>query len=256
MAKTFLRPLAMVALMAGVLILAAACESGPAPTDTPSPTATPTPTPTPELTLEDLLVSVREKLSAISTATFHLVDEFESGGKFFGNTLKSIDGEIKAPDSFRMLVDVVAPGFGFVQIEMMAVGDQAFMKFAKDAPWAPLPLDQVPFNFGGIGMTLSDLVPVIKDLSITDKETLDGVVTIRFGGNVTSEDLSSLITSADPGYAVKLAFWVNESDHELRQIRIAGQIFDDDAPETVRFLTIDEINAPVDIQLPDIASGQ
>ena len=104
-----------------------------------------------------------------------MIDEFESGGKFFGNTLKSIDGEIKAPDSFRMLVDVVAPGFGFVQIEMMAVGDQAFMKFAKDAPWAPMPLDQVPFNFGGIGATLSDLVPVIQDLSISGKETVEGV---------------------------------------------------------------------------------
>ena len=250
MAKTFLRRLAIVALMTGFLFLAAACESEPAPTDTP------VATPTPELTLEDLLVSVREKLASISTATFHLVDEFESGGKFFGNTLKSIDGEIKAPDSFRMLVDVVAPGFGFVQIEMMAVGDQAFMKFAKDAPWAPIPLDQVPFDFGGIGMTLSDLVPVIKDLSITGKETLDGVGTIRFDGNVSSEDLSSLITSADPGYAVTLSFWVHETDHTLQQIRIAGQIFDDDAPETVRFLTIGSIDAPVDIQLPDIASGQ
>ena len=36
-------------------------------------------------------------------------------------------------------MDVVAPGFGFVEIEMLAVGDQAYMKFSKDAPWAPLP---------------------------------------------------------------------------------------------------------------------
>ena len=256
MAKTFLRPLAIVALMTGFLFLAAACESEPAATDTPAPTATPVPTPTPELTLEELLDSVRKKLSSMSTARFQMIDEFESGGKFLGNTLKSIEGEIKAPDSFRMLMDVVAPGFGFVQIEMMAVGDQAYMKFAKDAPWAPLPLDQVPFNFGGIGTTLSDLVPVIEGLAITGKESLEGVQTIRFDGDVISEDLLSLITSVDPGYAVELAFWVNESDHELRQIRIAGQIFDDDAPETVRFLTIDDINAPVDIQLPDIASGQ
>lgn len=250
MFKNLFSSLSIVLLMAVLTLTAIACESEPAPTDTP------VATPTPELTLESLITSVREKLSAISTAKFQMIDEFESGSKFFGNTLKNIDGEIKAPDSFRMLVDVVAPGFGFVQIEMMAVGEQAFMKFAKDAPWAPLPLDQVPFNFGGIGDTLSDLVPVIEDLSITGTESLEGVQTIRFDGNVTSEDLVTLITSADPGYAVTLSFWVNESDHELRQIRIAGQIFDDDAPETVRFLTIDDINAPVDIQLPDIASGQ
>ncbi len=256
MFKPFLLPLSIVVLMTGFLFLAAACETEPAPTDTPAPTATPVPTPTPELTLEDLLVSVREKLSSMSTARFQMIDELESGSKFFGNTLKSIEGDIKSPDSFRMLVDVVAPGFGFVQIEMMAIGDQAFMKFAKDAPWAPLPLDQVPFNFGGIGTTLSDLVPVIKDLSIAGTETLEGAVAIRLDGTVTSEDLLSLITSADPGYAVALSFWVDEADHTLRQIRIAGQIFDDDAPETTRLLIIDRINDPVDIQLPDIASGQ
>ena len=250
MFKPFLLPLSIVVLMMGFLFLAAACETEATSTDTP------VPTPTPELTLEDLLSSVREKLFSMSTAKFKMVDEAESGAKFFETTLKKIEGEIKSPDGFRMLVDVVAPGFGFVQIEMMAIGEQAFMKFSKDAPWAPLPLDQVPFNFGGIGTTLSDLVPLIKDLSITGKETLDGAETFRLDGNVTSEDLSSLITSADPGHAVTLTFWVGEADHTLRQIRIAGQIFDDDAPETTRLLTISNINAPVDIQLPDIASGQ
>ena len=32
------------------------------------------------------------------------------------------------------------------------------MKFAKDAPWVPLPLDLVPFNFAGLGPTLRDLL--------------------------------------------------------------------------------------------------
>ena len=49
-------------------------------------------------------------------------------------TFKSMEAEVKVPDSFRMLVEVVSPAFGFVEIEMMAVGEQAFIKLSKDAP--------------------------------------------------------------------------------------------------------------------------
>ena len=57
---------------------------------------------------------------------------------------------------------------------MLAVGDQAVMKFSKDAPWVPLPLDQVPFNFAGLGMTLRDLLATIEDGTITGKESPAG----------------------------------------------------------------------------------
>ena len=102
-------------------------------------------------------------MAAMSTAKFNMVDEKETGAKFFGTTFKRMETEVEAPDSFRMVVDVEAPGFGFVKIEMLAVGDQAYMKLSKDAPWNPLPLDQVPFNFTGLGMTLRDLLTTIKD---------------------------------------------------------------------------------------------
>ena len=250
MSQTFGRRLSIAALLTSFLFLAAACEAGA------TPTAAPTPTPTPALTVDDLLSSVVEKLTAMSAAKFKLVDEVESGAQFFGTTFKSMEGEVKAPDSFRMLVDVVAPGFGFVQIEMMAVGDQAYMKFSKDAPWNPLPLEQVPFNFGGIGVTLSEVLPIIKDVSITGKESIGGSQAIRVQGNVVSEDLSDLITSVDSGHAVVLTLWIEEAEHTLRQIRIEGQLYDDDAPGTKRLLTIEDVNVPVDIQLPDTASGQ
>ena len=131
-------------LALGFLLLAVACGSEP------TPTAAPTPTPTPDL--NSVLSSAGEELASLSTARFHMVDEMESGAKFFGLTLKTVEGEIKSPDSARIVVDAVAPGLGFVEVEIIASGEQAFMKFSQDAPWAPLPVDQVPFNFGGLGV--------------------------------------------------------------------------------------------------------
>ena len=256
--KILRRRLSITVLVMGLMLLTAACGSEPAPTVAPTsaPTAAPTPTPTPELTLDSVLSSAGQGLAEMSTAKFQMIDELESGSQFFGMTLKNVEGEIKSPDSFRMLVNVETPNFGFVAIEMMAVGEQAYMKFSRDAPWAPLPLDQVPFNFGGMGVTLSELLPILKDVSFTGRESVDGIQTVRLDGNVVSEEMSKLITSVDSGHPIQLTFWFDEAGYTLRQFRMIGKLFNDDAPETSRLVGIMNVNAPVDIQLPDIASGQ
>ena len=273
------RGLAFTVLAAGLLLAAAACGSDPEPTATPAPTPTaaptptpiptptaaPTPTPEPTVTptpepkrdsaLDDLLSKVGGNLAAMSTVKFRMVDEKESGTKFFGTTLKSVEGEVKAPDSVRMMVDVEAPALGFVEIEILAVGEQAYMKFSRDAPWAPLPLSQVPFNFGELGAVLSELLPIIENVSIEGRESVEGVETVRVEGNVVSEELADLITSADSGHAIALTLWIDEGALTLKQLRISGKVFDDDAPETERLIAIVGIDVPVDIQLPDVDSG-
>ena len=239
-------------LLAGLLVLAAACGSGAEPKmeATPDPTATPEP----EIALDELVASAREKLAAISTTKFEMVDEKESGAKFFGMTLKSVEGEVKSPDGFKMFVDVENPSFGFVVIEMTALGEDAFIKFSADAPWLPLPLEEVPFNFAGIGTVLSQVLPAMENAEITGRESIEGVESIRVQGDAVSENLADLITSVDPGHPLRLGFWFSEADHSITQFQILGKIFNDDGPETSRLIKISNINLPVEIQVPDIAS--
>ncbi len=238
------RKLLYIMLAMGLLTLLVACQGG----------AEPTSTPKPELTVDELLASAREKLAAISSVKFIMTDELQTGSKFFNTTLKSVEGEVSASDSMRMTVDVEAPVFGFIEIEIVAVGDQSLMKFSRDAPWLPLSLEEVPFNFKGMGFTLSELVPLLKDATKVRQESVGGVQTILLEGSLQSEDLSNLITSTNAGHTVMLSFWIDEVDHSLKQLRITGQVFDDDAPETRRLIVIDETNIPIDIQLPEAAS--
>ena len=237
------RVFSVAVLAMGLLLLASACESEP------------TPTPVPELTVDELLSDTGEDLAALTSASFRMVDEMESGAKFFGMTLKTVEGVVETPASFRMLVDLVAPGLGFAEIEMVAVGDDAYMKFSADAPWNPLPLEQVPFNFGGIGVTLSELLTVVEGPAITGRESLGNVQVIRVDGSIVSDDLSNLITSVDSGHPIALTLWIDEADHTLQQLRLGGKFYDDDAPETARLIVISDVNAPVDIQLPDVSGS-
>ena len=238
----------LASLLIGSLLLAAACEEEP----TPTPTAALTPTPS----ADHFIAAVGQNIAAMSTAKFGMIDETETGAKFFGTTFKSMEAQVEAPDSLRMIVEVVAPGFGFVAIEIVKVGDQAFLKLSEDAPWLPLPPDQVPFNFAGMGTVFAGPPDIITDLKLIGQEEVQGAQSIKVEGVIDSEALLPLITTANPGHPVTLTLWIDETEAVLRQLRLAGQIYDEDAPETTRLLTIEDVNVPVDIQLPDSASGQ
>ena len=140
---TPIRGLSITVLMVASLFMAAACAEEPTATPAPAPTATatpaPTPTPTPTPSAADYLAAAGANIGAMQTAKFSMVDETGTGALFFGATFKSMEAVLKAPDGLRMLVDVVAPGFGFLEIEMIKVGDQAFVKLSKNARWSPLP---------------------------------------------------------------------------------------------------------------------
>ena len=233
-------------LAVGVLLLGAACQS--------EQSAEPPPE-SDELSVDELVSSVADKLASITSVQLEMIDELESGAQFFGTTFKSMEAEVRSPDRVRMLVEVVVPALGFAEVEILAVDEQAFMKFSRDAPWLPLPLDQVPFDFRAVGVSLSEIVRNITDPSVTGEETVLGRPTIRLEGQVVSDDLAALITSTDPGHPVSLTLWVDEADHTLRQLLIAGRLFNDDAPETRRLVIISGIDVPVDIQLPEVASG-
>ena len=243
--------LALAALLVVCVALAVGCQSEPTPTPTAAPTPTATPVPTPTPSPEDFIARVSQSFATLQTAKFSMTDETETGAKFFGTTFKSMEAEVEAPDSLRMLVEVVAPGFGFVAIEIVQVGDAAFLKLSADAPWSPLPPDQVPFNFAGIGTVFAGLPETISDVTVTGREEVQGAQAVRVEGVVDSEVMLPLITTANAGHPVTLTLWVDEADFVLRQMRLAGQLYDEDAPETTRLLTIDNINEPVDIRLPE-----
>ena len=238
----------LTALLIGSLLLAAACEG--------DPTTTPTSAPTPTPSAEDIIAAVGQNIAAMSTAKFGMIDETETGAKFFTTTFKSMEAEVEAPDSLRMRVEVIAPFLGFVVIEIVKVGDQAFLKLSEDAPWNPIPTDEVPFNFAGMGTFFAGLPETMTDVALIGQEEVQGEQAVQIQGVIDSEVLQPLITDADPGHTVTLTFWIDEAEALLRQFRLAGQIYDGDAPETTRLLTIEDINAPVDIRLPDSASGQ
>ncbi len=238
--------LAFVAL-AVVFVLATGACGGEAEPDAPE--ADPTTTTTEALSAEAVLKGAAEEIATLSTTKFTMVDENETGAKFMGTTLKRLNAEVEEPDRFKLAVEAQS-ALGFVRIQVVGIGDEVLMQLFDGAPWSPVEPDQIPFNLTGLGMTLHDILLAIEDATISGSESLGGGPALRLETTLASDDLSALITNADSGHSLDALLWIGESDRALRQIRIAGQVYDDDAQETVRVITIEDVDVPVDITLP------
>ncbi|MDE0267891.1 MAG: LppX_LprAFG lipoprotein [Acidimicrobiaceae bacterium] len=245
-------PIVVLTTYVMLMFLGAACggESAES-TESPTPTSTTT---TLALSAADYIAAVSESVAGISTAKFTMVDEKESGELFYGMTFKDMEATIQDPNSLDIIIRALNPALGFVEVRMVRVGDQAAMKLSDDAPWASIPVDEIPFNFTGLKTVFTVLPTIIRDLVMVGREEVQGSQTMSVRGVITSEDLTPLVTSADAGHEVAVTFWISETDFALKQLKIVGRLFDGDDPETVRFLVIEDIDVPVTIELPEVAS--
>ena len=203
--------------------------------------------------MSELLAGVVEKLASMSTARLKFVDVEETGAEFFGFTFKSMAVEVEAPSTSRMVVEVDVPFLGTRQIEIVAVEDQAYVKLPPGTTWTTFSVGQLPFNLGGLGGALAELLPLVQSAAvIAGQETVMGTETIRVETRVASDDLSAIVPTVELSYEVGLILWIDTAELQLCQIRIDGPLFEDDAPETQRLLTFEAINIAVDIQIPDV----
>ena len=85
-------------------------------------------------------------------------------------------------------------------------------------------------------------------------ERLNGIDTVLITGRILSEDLSELVPGSAEGFPVDLEFWL-ERNGLLRQVLIIGRVVATDVPDTVRTLTLDNINQPVEIEPPGNTSS-
>ena len=108
----------------------------------------------------------------------------------------------------------------------------------------------LPFNFANLGGTLSDIIDSLEAPRIIGTDTIGGVTAWLLRGTVPSEDLSSLVPTADSGFEVGLELWIEQEQGLLRKVRIEGQVLSRDDPEIVRILTLYNFDQPVEISLP------
>ena len=237
-------PLLIGLLGALVLCFAAGC----APAPTPIPTATPEPPPDPKATLA---LAVTNLLS-LNSAAFTL--EHRTGGTALlpGLVMKKATGVVDIPNRLRLMVEAEVEALQtFVEINVIIIEDQAYMTDFFSGQWRMIPPESLPVNFLDFGETLAGIVEAVVDPGLSGVEEFEGRQNERIKGLVSSETLASLVPGAEEGLEVTLELSVNREDGLLSRILITGPVVPGDLADTVRLLSIDDVNVPVNIAPPE-----
>ena len=199
---------------------------------------------------EELLRDVASQVRSLKSASFVL--DHESGSTVLspGLVMTRVSGDIETPDKVHLVVEaeLVSPK-AYVELEMVGVGDRFYTSDPVTDEWRQVPPDEWPLNFNNLATTLADIVLSIHRPLFIDSQDADGSIGLK--GTVRSEDLIALIPGASEGTEVAVQLWLDEKDGSLRQVVLTGLVVATDAPETVRRLTLDNLNEPLEISVPE-----
>ena len=116
--------------------------------------------------------------------------------------------------------------------------------------WQEISKDIVPLNFSNLGQTLAGVIESVQEPELIGSERVHNYDAYRIWGLVKSNDLSTLVPNAGDGFDLDLELLVDRNRGLLLQVLIAGQMIDTDVPETIRILTLDDIDSTVEINAP------
>ena len=236
------------ALMAGFLVvgLLAACGAE---------TATQPPSGAVEIDPEPAMRQAVDQLLALESAAFSL-DHLEGSTVLVpGVLMTKVSGVVSIPDRFSVTVEAESQfPKSYIEISIITIEDTAYMTDIFSGRWNQVSADALPFNLSGLGQTLAEIVDAVQRPRVVGEERLNGVDTLHIEGEIASQDLSGLVPGAGEGFPVGLELWL-ERDGLLRQVLIIGRVVPTDAMNTVRQLTLDDINQPVEINPPSNPPG-
>ena len=230
----------VVALM--LLLQITGCGSAP----TPTPTLLPPPDP------QTMLSSAVATILDLKSAAFTLEHQVGSTKILPGLAMNKAFGVLEVPDKLSLTVEAESESpRSYVEIKVITIGNRAYITDFFTGQWREEPAEALPVNFVDFGRTLGDIMDAVQAPRLLGPEKLAGRVYDRLEGVVQSEDLASLVPGAAEGFDVVLELWLHQEDGWLRQVVITGQVVASDIPDTVRLLTLDDVNIPVDITAPE-----
>ncbi len=165
--------------------------------------------------------------------------------------MNKVSGVVDIPDRFRLKVQAESlfpPAF--VEINIVVIEDRAFMTDPGTGRWSEQAPESLPINLSNLGRTLANIIEAVEAPTLVGSEELKGYDTYRIGGGIKSQNLSELVPGADEGLDVRLDLWLDRVRSLLLQVLITGRVVSADAADTVRLLTLDDINLPVEISPP------
>ncbi len=192
-----------------------------------------------------------ENLLALESVSFDLDQETGSTLVFPGLVMHRAYGVVDVPSRFNVTIEAetVFPR-SYIEIGIISIDGTAYMTDILSGDWREVPPEALPMNLNALGETLAGIVDAVQRPELLGSENLRGREVYHLRGDVLSQDLRKLVPNAADGFDVVLDMWVDRAENLLLEALITGQVLATDDAESVRRLTLDDINAPVAVTAP------
>ena len=196
------------------------------------------------------------QLLALESASFRLNHLKGSTALVPGVSMTMVSGEISIPDRFSVTVEARSEfPKSYLEISIVTIENTAYMTNIFGGGWNQISPDSLPFNLLRLGQTLAGIVDAMQSPRVLGEERLNGIDTLYINGTIDSQDLAQLVPGAGEGFPVSLELWLDQSQGLLQKVLIVGRVVPTDDTDTVRELTLKDINQPVNIEVPSDVSG-
>ena len=218
--------------------------------------ATETPEDEVEVDSGPVLEQAVTQLLALESASFSLNHLKGSTALVPGVSMTMVSGEISIPDRFSVTVEARSEfPKSYLEISIVTIENTAYMTNIFGGGWNQISPDSLPFNLLRLGQTLAGIVDAMQSPRVLGEERLNGIDTLYINGTIDSQDLAQLVPGAGEGFPVSLELWLDQSQGLLQKVLIVGRVVPTDDTDTVRELTLKDINQPVNIEVPSDVSG-
>ena len=212
---------------------------------------TPTTPPKPDIDVKNALRQAVGEVLKLESAAFSLEHRTGTTTLFPGLEMSKASGIVDIPDRFSLSVEAESEfPLSFIEIGIVTIEDQAYMTDVITGQWRKVSPDILPFSFAELGRTLAGIIEALHSPDFVSSERLKGFDTYHLTGRLQSEDLAGIVPGAGEGFDVELELWLEQPRNLLRQVLISGKVVPTDLVDTIRVLTLDDINVPVEITAP------
>jgi hypothetical protein len=188
---------------------------------------------------------------AATMKTFHFRLEHENGVSAIplGLGLSTAEGDVIVPDRLQAKLEAKA-GTQPVRVEVIGIGDQAWITNPFNRQWQPLPSGTTIKDVFDPTQGIKAVANALENAEVTAEEQVDGVATYRVEGTIDSAMLEAAAPIAEPGLTVKVKVWIGKDDSLIRRVRLEGPIAPGEPSNIVRKLDVSKFDESVSIEPP------
>ena len=261
----FLPMIAAIAALA-MLVTVLACggsEEPDAPVESASPvaqpaaqaTATPTPPPDPITLLAETAATTRALDSMRFAVTHEIGSIFVSAANAKATEARgawnATQGADIAIDAYLVAgPDADLESGTYIQLNMLLTPDSYFITDPLSGVWTKRPLSSVPVPIDQIANIVGNMLETVENPQLAGQESLDGVATYRITGRAPATVMEWLLLKGVEGQFVDIEIWTDTEEKLIQKLRLTGPVGEFDDPDTVRVITLSDVNGSVSVEPP------